>query len=196
MVAALSDFKDSPVAPLIVLGGYVLGGLAVVPVTVLIAVTVLAFGPVLGFTYSFAGTVLSAAVTFFVGHLLGRQWVRRLGGTTLHRLSRRLAKQGILSVMAVRVVPVAPFTVVNVVAGASHIRFRDFLIGTIVGMLPGLLGMTVFIDRLVATVKNPGPRGFAIMAVVALIILAVALGLRNWLYKRTTRDDLPPAGTA
>jgi phospholipase D1/2 len=195
LVATLSGFKESPVAPLIVLGGYVIGGLVVMPVTVLIAVTVLAFGPFLGFTYSFAGTLLSAGVTFFVGHLLGSQWVRRLGGSTLNRLSHRLAKQGILSVMAVRIVPVAPFTVVNLVAGASHIRFRDFMIGTAVGMLPGLLGMTVFMDRLVETVKHPGPRGIAIMVLVVAMIFVSALGLRRWLYRRTTRDDRPPPGT-
>jgi uncharacterized membrane protein YdjX (TVP38/TMEM64 family) len=188
LVDYLSAFRNSPAGSLLVLAGYVLGGLAVMPVTVLIAVTILAFGPWLGFAYALTGTLLSATVTYGLGHLLGRRWVRRLAGARLNRLSQRLAQRGVLAIMAVRIVPVAPFTIVNLVAGASHIRFRDFLIGTIIGMLPGLLGLTVFMDRLVATIRDPGPTGIAVMALVAIGILAAAVTLRRWLEKRTTQQ--------
>jgi phospholipase D1/2 len=196
LVDYLSMFRNSPAGPLLVLAGYVVGGIAVMPVTVLIAVTVLAFGPWMGFLYASAGVLISAAVTYGLGHLLGRRWVRRLAGARLNRLSQQLAQRGVLAIMAVRVIPVAPFTIVNLVAGASHIRFRDFLLGTVIGMLPGLLGLTVFVDRLVVTIRHPGPTGIAVMALVAIGIIGAAVMLRRWLEKRTTRDNLPPPGTA
>ena len=62
------------------LDAFVLGGLVVAPVTVLIAVSVLAFGPLFGFLYSFTGMTLSALTTFGLGHLLGHETVRRLAG--------------------------------------------------------------------------------------------------------------------
>ena len=62
--------------------------------------------------------------------------------------SRAVTSQGILSVTAVRLVPIAPFTVVNLAAGALGISFRDYLIGTILGIAPGLIAMTLLGDRL------------------------------------------------
>jgi phospholipase D1/2 len=183
LVDYLSEFRNSPLGPLMVLGGYVAGSLLVMPVTVLIAVTVLAFGPWLGFAYSLTGVLLGAVVTYAIGQAAGERWVRRVAGPRLNRLSQQLGKRGVLAVMAVRIVPVAPFTVVNLVAGASHIQFRDFLVGTVVGMLPGLLGMTVFMDRLVATLRNPGPAGIAVMVAVAAGILGGIFFLRRWLEK-------------
>ena len=116
----------------------------VVPVTAIIAVTVLAFGPILGFFYALLGMTMSALLTFWIGQLLGRQSIQRLAGARLNHLSRRLAQKGVVAVIIIRIVPVAPFTIVNLVAGVSHIRFRDFTLGTVLGELPGLLGICDF----------------------------------------------------
>ena len=48
----------------------------------------------------------------------------------------------------VRNLPVAPFTIVNMVAGASHIKLGDFLLGTALGMAPGIVAIMVFIPDL------------------------------------------------
>ena len=47
-----------------------------------------------------------------------------------------------------RLLPIAPFTVVNLVAGASEIRARDYMLGSLFGMSPGIVLMTMFGDRL------------------------------------------------
>jgi uncharacterized membrane protein YdjX (TVP38/TMEM64 family) len=61
--------------------------------------------------------ILSALLSFGIGHRLGHQTVRRLAGSRLEQLSQRLARQGLLTVIAVRIIPVAPFTVINLIAG-------------------------------------------------------------------------------
>jgi uncharacterized membrane protein YdjX (TVP38/TMEM64 family) len=78
-----------------------------------------------------AGSVSAAVATYGLGSYLGRPAVERLSGGNIGRLSERLACRGILTVIAVRIIPVAPFTVINLFAGASHIRFRDCLIGAL-----------------------------------------------------------------
>lgn len=184
LVQDLEQFKQSPSAPFIVLGGYVVGGLAVMPVTVLIAATVLTFGPALGFVYAFLGMTLSAIVTYGIGRALGREAVRRLAGPRINRLSRRLARRGVLAVMTVRILPVAPFTVVNVVAGASHIRFRDFLLGTIIGELPGLVALSLFFDQVWSTIQEPGPEKFFLLGALLALIAGGGLALRRWLGRK------------
>jgi phospholipase D1/2 len=51
----------------------------------------------------------------------------------------------VLAVAAIRLVPIAPFTLVNLIAGASKIRFADYLLGTVIGMAPGLVLMSALV---------------------------------------------------
>ena len=192
LVAAANAIAALPAAPALVIGAYVVGGLAMVPVTALVAATVLVFGPLLGPAYALAGATASAATTYALGRVLGRDLVRRLAGKRLNRLSRQLARRGLLAMAAVRLVPIAPFTVVNLVAGASHIRARDFVLGTLIGLTPGIVATAVFTDGLLAAIRDPGPGAFAVLAA---IIAAIALAAR--LVRRRLRagetDDAPRA---
>lgn len=168
----LEGISALPAAPLLVIAAIVLAGLLVVPLTLLVIAAVLAFGPLEGLLYSHIGATLSAMLAFAVGQGIGRQPVRRLAGNWVNRLSRRLGKRGILSVIVLRIVPVAPFTVINLVAGASHIRFRDFAIGTLIGLLPGMLALTAFVDGLLRTLQEPGWQTVIwLLAIIAIISL-------------------------
>jgi hypothetical protein len=94
----LSDrFEASPFAPLIVIGGFVLGGLLVMPVMMLIAATGIVFGPWLGMLYSLLGATLSAVFVYGIGREVGRDAVRRVAGRRINDLSRRIAKRGLLA---------------------------------------------------------------------------------------------------
>ena len=176
--------QDAPATPLGVLGAYVLASLIVMPITLIVLATAFIFGAWTAFAYAVAGSALGAGVTFAIGRLLGRGLVRRIAGSRLNSLSRRLGDGGVVAVMVIRMLPVAPFTVVNMVAGASHLRMRDFLLGTALGMAPGILAVTVFAERLAAVVLDPSPAQLAILAGVMLAIAAGALGLRRWARRR------------
>jgi phosphatidylserine/phosphatidylglycerophosphate/cardiolipin synthase-like enzyme/uncharacterized membrane protein YdjX (TVP38/TMEM64 family) len=187
LVSYMEEFERSPSAPFLTIGGFLLGGLVVAPITVLITVTVLAFGPVYGFVYSFIGMTLSALLIFFIGRLLGRQAIERWS-SRVHRLSRRLGEKGILAVVTVRVLPVAPFSIVNLIAGATHIRARDFFVGTVIGELPGLIALSIFVDQITSTVKHPGAGSYALLAGSAVVIVGGVWLLRRWLSKQSQPD--------
>jgi len=86
-------------------------------------------------------------------------------------------------------VPVAPFTVINLVAGASHISLRDYLIGTALGMLPGVFMISFFVDRLLEAVRRPGAGTLAVLAVAALVLVFGSLAFRAWARRRAARRD-------
>jgi uncharacterized membrane protein YdjX (TVP38/TMEM64 family) len=164
LIAFADRIDDLPGTPLLVLLAYVVAGLLVVPLTILIAATGIAFGPVFGVIYALAGGLLSGFVSYMIGRKLGPRDGAQLAGERLNAISRKLAERGLLAVVLVRMVPVAPVHIVNIVAGASHINLRDFLLGTFIGLLPGVLGIVVFVDRIIATVRNPGFVTFALLA--------------------------------
>jgi phosphatidylserine/phosphatidylglycerophosphate/cardiolipin synthase-like enzyme/uncharacterized membrane protein YdjX (TVP38/TMEM64 family) len=194
LVGWANDLRDSPLGPVVVLGGFAIGSLVAFPITVLIVATLLVFEPALGFVYALTGTLAGAALTYGAGYWLGRNTIRRMAGSRLNRLSRRLSERGVITIATVRLVPVAPFTVINLVAGASHIRFRDYLLGTLLGMGPGLVGLTVFADSLYRVLRNPDPAALGWVAVVVIVIGATGFGLRRWLQRRGG-TSAPAAGT-
>lgn len=171
-------------APLAVLAAFVIGGFVVFPVTILIALTAITFGPWHGFAYAVAGSLISAGLTYQAGRKGSRRWLRSLMGPRIERVSRRLGKQGVLSVMILRLVPVAPFTFVNLVAGATHIRFRDFLIGTVLGMTPGIVIMTALGDRLRQLWQNPSWIQIGLLGVVVVFWFAVSLAVQRAVSRR------------
>jgi len=113
----------------LVVGVYVLGGLVLFPVTILNVATVFTFGPILGNGYALAGWLASASMGYGVGYTIGRQMVQKLARSWFDSLIRSVDRHGFLTVLTLRVFPVAPFTLVNVFIGASGIRFRDFFSG-------------------------------------------------------------------
>lgn len=181
--------RDHEMAPFIVLSAYVVGSLVMFPVTVIIVVTAFTFGPLSGFFYSLTGSALGAIATYGVGRVLGRDTVSRLSGSRVNRLSRRLAQHGVVTVGTLRIIPIAPFAIVNMVAGASHIRFQDFVLGTILGMAPGIAAVTLFEHQLEEAIRSPGLGSFVLLAVLATAIVVAILLIRAKLFKNREKEE-------
>jgi phospholipase D1/2 len=180
--AVLAPLEHSALGPVVVAGMFVVGGLLLVPVTLLIVVTTATFGALPGGVYALVGALLSALAGYGVGAGLGRQRVRRLFGSNLGKLGNRLSRHGVMVVTAVRLLPLAPYSVVNVAAGAAQVGLRDFMIGTTIGMLPGIIGATALADQLMRTLRRPDPGN-----VVLLLAVAGALVLAGrWIERRLT----------
>ncbi len=160
----LSELRDDPWAYLIVPLGFILGSSLVFPITAMIAATAFVFPPLSAFIIAFLGSMLGAFVNYAVGLMLGRTFLRQMMGKRLNRISRALARKGVLTVVTLRIVPVAPFTLINLVAGASHIKFSEFAIGTLIGLIPGILTMTLVGNRLFELLKDPTPLDLALAA--------------------------------
>jgi phospholipase D1/2 len=174
-----AEAVNSPVAPLLVVGGFVLGGLVAFPIVVLIVVTAALFGPWLGMAYAAAGVAASGALFFAAGARLGSDYLRRLAGRRWSRLSHGLQRRGLLAVVALRVLPLAPFTLVNLAIGASGIRFADFAIGTLIGMGPGLVAMCLVGSQIPEIIESPSLGNMALLLVGAAVWVSAALAAQK-----------------
>lgn len=168
------SLSSSGMATALLLVAYVVGGLVMFPVLVLIAATGLFYGPMSGVLIAGAGSLLSAGAGYAVGALLGRRFLRRMAGGRLDHISRQLARRGVLSMTVIRLLPVAPFTLINLAAGASHIRFRDYLVGTTLGMAPGVVAITTFSGQLRRVIDSPDATNIAVLAGVMIVIIVAA----------------------
>ena len=139
----ISQPARTAIAPLLAIAAFVIGGLVIFPVLVLIAATAAALGPWMGFLSAGIGVLLSALTLFLIGRFLGHARLQRLVGRRAARIQRRVIGKGVVAVAMIRMVPIAPFSVVNLVAGASELSLRDFMLGTLLGMAPGIAVMAV-----------------------------------------------------
>ena len=161
-----------------------LASLAVAPVTLMIVLAAVIFGPYQGFLASLIGVMLAAMLNYGLGAYFGRSFVRRIAGPRINRVSRRLARQGVLAMAAIRLVPVAPFTVVNIVAGASHIRFRDYVLGTLLGMGPGIAVLAWLAGQAGRLLGAHDLREVSWVLAGLGVMIAGVIGLRIWLGRR------------
>lgn len=183
MVSALRHFADG-YGPFIAALAIACALTLAVPLTFLTLVVMVAYGPTYGFVCTMAGAQIGALCSYVLGVMLGRDIVRKLGGVRVNAISQKLARNGLLAVIAVRMVPVAPFAVVNMVAGASHIGLRDLLLGTLLGMAPGTLVIALFIDNILEAIRIPGS-GSGIVAVLIFVLLAIGIWLaQRWVRRR------------
>jgi uncharacterized membrane protein YdjX (TVP38/TMEM64 family)/phosphatidylserine/phosphatidylglycerophosphate/cardiolipin synthase-like enzyme len=149
---------------------------------------VIAFGPFMGFVYAMVGIELSAWVSFVLGKKMNRNTVRRIAGTKLNGILQVLRRRGLLAMTALRLVPIAPFLVEGVVAGAARVKLSDFMIGTALGMLPGTLTSTVFGDQLQTWLEDPRRINYWAIALVLGL-----LGIATWLVRRWLLASAPSA---
>ncbi len=172
----LRSVRGEPWAIVVVVTVFVLAGAIVFPLNLLILATAAVFGPWLGILYGGAGAVSSGVVMFLIGGRLGREALHRMLGERWRHGLEGVRKRGLLAVVTFRLLPVVPFTLVNLAAGASGIRFVDFLVGTIIGMLPGLVLLSIMGNRIMRILAEPSASDIAILilCVAGLIALAVA----------------------
>lgn len=184
-----------------VISVYVLLALTGFPQILLFAATVIAFGPQTGAFYSWAATMASATFTFGLGHALGGRWVRRLGGERVSATMDFLGRHGILASGLIRVVPSAPFIIVNAAAGAAHIPLWKYWTGTGIGIIPKIAVVALIaafspdqtvlkqgIRGVVDFFTSREPRDLAIMALIIPGWLGLLLATR-WFYLRMRRRD-------
>lgn len=181
----LSTFHDDPVTrAAVAVTGFIVASILMVPLTLLAVFGGMIFGGAWGFVYVASSALLSAALAFGMGRFLNRNAVQRLSGGRLERLSRRLSDRGVLAVAVLRLIPVAPFTVFNLVAGASSLKFRHYMIGSLIGLIPGIGALTLFSGNLWSALKNPSWKSLLITAAFAAVILVSVLLMRRWLRSR------------
>lgn len=184
LASALKGLSDSVWGPPVAVLGFVAAAVVAVPVTLLILAAAIVFGPFMGATVALTGSLLSALAGYGIGGYLGRSAVERMVSGGLERLRKRLRRYGVVTVVTVRVVPVAPFAVINLFAGASHLRLRDFMIGTAIGMAPAILAMSVFAEGLMSLISKADLRAVALVLVGALAVVGL-----TWYGRRMLAAD-------
>jgi uncharacterized membrane protein YdjX (TVP38/TMEM64 family) len=170
--------------PLVYVGLYALVTVLLLPGTPFTILSGLLFGPVVGSVVALAGATLGATLSFLVGRVIGRGAVEQVSGRRVQAIDGFLAERGFVSMLVVRLVPLFPFNVLNLVSGVTALRFRDYVLATAIGIVPG----TVLLAAAGGTVDDPGSPVF-IGAVAGFVTLVIGGGVAARRMRRREKLD-------
>ena len=142
------------------------------------------YGPVVGSLVAIAGALAGATAAFALARRTTASSVQRVQGARAERVQQRLREHGLLAILALRLIPLVPFNVLNYLAGVSAIRARDYLVGTAVGIVPGAVAFAT----LGGSARDPRSPAF-----IAAATLAVALTVAGVLMARRRPGVVPAA---
>jgi uncharacterized membrane protein YdjX (TVP38/TMEM64 family) len=162
-----------------ILAAFVVGGILLFPLTVLVAVTGVLLGPWTGWLCAMAGSMVSGWTGHAAGRWFGGGPAHRVSGGAFRAVSRALTNHGVVAVVVLRMVPVAPYTVVNLALGAAGVTQRTFMAGTFLGLLPATFVLTMLGDRLREVWRDPHPANVALVALVIVLWVGLAFALQR-----------------
>ena len=149
-----------------------------------------------GLAVALSGGLLGGLAGFALSRWLGREAAIRLAGARLARVDLVVSERGFVSVLAARIMPVAPFVFVSYAAGLSGVRFGPYLLGTAVGLVPWSV-LYVGVGASVTSIGSWASRidvVLTVAVVLSLALLAAYFWVRRW-KRRATQPDTGPSQT-
>jgi len=146
---ALGDFLETAGywAPVLFMLIYTVGVCVFLPGTLLTGLGAAIFGAYWGFLYVWIGAMFGASAAFFIGRTLGREFAASLIGDKLKKYDDGIERNGFATVLYLRLV-YFPFTPMNFGMGLTKVHFRDYFLGTGLGIIVGTFIFTFFIGTL------------------------------------------------
>lgn len=182
--------KFGVLAPIIFIGIYALRGvILVIPVGIMSLAGGLAFGKWWGTLYILIGATGGAGLSFLLARYFGRDFIEKFEWLHKGRIKKfddNIGKNGLKIILFMRLIPLFQYDAVNFGSGLSKMRFRDFLLGSFIGMIPGgfinaMLGESL--DNIISV------QFFVALGFFLLLMLIPTIYKK--LKKKTPADDSP-----
>ena len=172
------DQHPSKVLTLFFLGYVVLTAFSIPGSLVLTLMAGAIFGTPLGLLLvSLAGT-LGALIAFLIARYLLKDYVSHKFARQFAAINRNLKTDGVSYLFTLRMIPVSPFVVINLVMGVTTINWYTFVWTTLISMIPGNF-LYVFAGRRIGEIRSP-----AEIMTLPLIIALSLLGILPWAIRR------------
>lgn len=170
---------DHPCGAVVAVFGYALAGVLFVPVNLLAAVTLAVFGVWPGILVAWLGGLLGAALSHTLGWRLGPRAMRWIPERVRLRLDALAHHRAFWVVVLMRILPVGNFGAFNLLAGAFRLPRPAFVLGNMLGLVPGLLGLGAIVDRVSAALRQPGVLNLVLLGLALALVIGGLLWLRT-----------------
>ena len=168
-------------APVLYILIYSIATICILPSTPLNLTGGAIFGSVWGTVWTSIAAILAAVLAFGFSRTIGRSFVAQKLAGKWESIDREMQQGGFFYMFAIRLLPLIPYGIVNFAAGLTSIKFRDYLLGTLLGTVPGILPFVMMGAGLTAL-----KQGDVLPLLVGLALTGMLVGTATW-YRRRTR---------
>lgn len=169
-------------APVIYIAVYVVATVLVLPSTALNLTGGAIFGPVLGTVWTSLAAIIAAIVSFTFTRTIGREAVaKRLAGRW-QAMDAEVRRGGLFYMFAIRLVAIMPYGLVNFAAGLTSVSFKDYVLGTALGTVPGVLPFVLLGSSGLKALRT----GDVLPLVGAFTLTGMLVAVSTWYRRRRT----------
>lgn len=154
------------------------------PLTILVVVTGFLFSPYWAMLYATVATLCSSALSYWIGHWLGRSTIEKHSGRYLRTASRFMQENSVHSMVVINLLPIAPFTMTNMMAGAFQLQFSRYMIGSAIGIIPGLIVVTLLGGQLNKIISATDTRQFWLGIAIVVALVCLLMAIVYWVMKK------------
>jgi uncharacterized membrane protein YdjX (TVP38/TMEM64 family) len=165
-------------APIIYIVLYTIGTILILPSTPLNLSGGALFGVWWGTLWTSLAALIAAVVAFAFTRSVGRSYIAHKFAGRWQAIDAEMRQGGLFYMFAIRLLPIIPYGIVNFVAGLTSIRFRDYLLGTTLGTVPGILPFVMMGAGLQALAS-----GNLLPLMAAFTLTGMLVGVATW-YRR------------
>jgi uncharacterized membrane protein YdjX (TVP38/TMEM64 family) len=137
------------------------------------------FGVGWGTLWTTIAAIVAAIVAFVFTRTVGREYIAQKLAGRWEAIDAEMRQGGLFYMFAIRLLPLIPYGIVNFAAGLTSIRFRDYLIGTTLGTVPGILPFVMMGSGLQALTS-----GNVLPLMCALALTGMLVGVATWYRRR------------
>ena len=133
------------------------------------------FGVFWGTIYNVIAANLGASLAFFAARYLGRDFIQGLMKSgKLADFDKGIQNSGFKTIFRLRLIPIVPFNGLNFGAGLSSVKYRDYFLGSFLGMLPGTFIYTYFADALLQGVQGANQKALLNLAIASILLIFIS----------------------
>jgi phospholipase D1/2 len=179
LLSSLRSLATHPLAPLAVLPAFLVGSLVFAPVTGMVALCALLFDPWVAILSALGGILLATAFNHRLGSRFHNALMRRVPDAITSRIDTLASSSDAWTLAGLRLIPIAPFSLINLVVGASGIGLRKFMLGTLIALTPTTVIICLSVDRARAVLAGePVFNGWILAALGVAGVSTVGMRLR------------------
>lgn len=175
LVALIESAHNVWWVPILLILVYGIGGVFGLPGSALTLAIGGLYGVIPGFFYNMIASNLAASAGFFGARYLGRDFVSRFLKGKWKGFDEKAASHGFRLIFYLRLVPLFPFNGINFGAGLSRIRFTDYALASLVGMIPGTFVYTYFASSLLSGATGAREKASFHLALSSVLFVLLSL---------------------
>ena len=140
-------------------------------------------GFVIAFIASFIGSIIGALICYYIGFHFQSWLEKRITIKELKTFSQFIENYGIWAIIITRLTPFIPFDAISYVAGFVKLKKRDFMLGTIVGLVPRIAFYLLIGSEVVDLVEEDFTLGLLVFVVIIISLFSLMFIIERILAK-------------